>query len=193
MPRLIFVLALVFALAGCADLKRFASSAEGHPIVVDSRIFVQGVKDLDWPKVHGAALRLQDAYVVLAGSRTLRHEYGPVCVNALEEHFEVLGLGSIRIVRDSGLVKLIERGGTLSTVDAATIGPRVVHVGEGRVLDVPHEVAHTIQWAEADDSFLIQYLPVVVLGGYEQSVFEIQAKAQALDFTDNYGVVCEFT
>ena len=191
MSRFIFVIALVFALSGCADLKQFTNSAESHPIVVDSQTFVQGVTDLDWPKVHGAALRLQDAYVVIAGSRTLRHEYGPICVNALEEHFKVSGLGSIRIVRDSELVTLIERWGTLSTVYAVTIGPRVVHVGKDQVLDVPHEVAHTIQWAEADDSFLIQYLPVVVLGGYEQSVFEIEAKAQATAFTDQYGVVCE--
>lgn len=187
----IFVIAIL-SFSGCAQIKSLISVASDQPIARDAKALVAGIKHLDWPAVHDNALRLQDAYVVLSGAETLRHEYGLICTTALETFFDDPTIGTARILRRSPLIDLIEKIGTLRNINAITIG-RVIHVGKSKVLNLPHEVEHVQQWRNAGSSFAVQYLPTILVlnkTGYDKSIFEQQARKQDIAFTDQYGPVC---
>ena len=185
---------VLFILVGCSQLHRLGETVVHNPVVQDIEAFGKGVVARDWKVVHDSGLRLQDAYVVLSGAKTLKEEYGAECSAALSLFYVSPDIGSIRIVRDSKLIDVIEKVGTLRSINAMTIGPRVIHVGKGKVLNAPHEVAHTQQWVVAEETFPLQYLPTVILlnrSGYEMSVFEQDARMVAAEFQKQYGPVCD--
>lgn len=192
MTRYIGLLVIAGMFMGCAQLKNPFHTVLAHPISQDSKALIVGIKHLDWPAVHDNALRLQDAYVVLGGAETLWHEYGPTCTTALEAFFDDPTIGTVRILRKSPLIGLVEKVGTLRSINAITIG-RVIHVGKNKVLNLPHEVEHIQQWRNAGSSFAVQYLPTILVlnkTGYNKSIFEQQARQQDITFTAQYGAVC---
>lgn len=181
-------------LTGCVGLKGAIQSVLDSPIAQDTKAFGEAVADRDWKGVHDSALRLQDAYVVIAGAQTIEQEYGAECASALSMFFVDGHIRTIRIVRDSPLIALVEKVGALRRIDAMTLGPRVIHVAKGSSLPLVHEVAHALQWQTTQHTFLLQYLPLIILGGgegYEASVFEQDAKMVAREFRDEHGVICE--
>ena len=193
---MVAALALV-AFVGCADLKgtflEIKHTVLASPVVQDAQLFGQAIVDRNWKEVHDSGLRLQDAYVVLAGAQTIEAEYGRECAATLTTFFASSHVGSIRILRDSKVIDVVESVGTLRNVYAMTLGPNVIHVGKDKPLDLVHEVAHTAQWASAQSTFLLQYLPVVILGGgegYEASVFERDARMVSHEFHEEFPGVC---
>lgn len=200
MRSVVLALAVLVVVSGCGWISGVIESPAVNAIVKDAEAFGTAVMkcstlkdDCRWKDVHDSALRLQDAYVVLAGVRTIEEEYGGDCATALSLFFMDDDISTVQIMYDSPFIALLEQIGPLRRIDALTIGPRVIHVRKGATLPLAHEVAHIVQWASAQETFLIQYLPVVLLAGgegYTASVFEQDAMLASDEFTKGYGAVC---
>jgi len=193
--RLILAAVVAGMLAvGCAEIRPYIDGLLGMPPVKDVKAFGEAVADRDWPAAHDTFLRIQDTYVAIMGANTIEEEYGSECTSAMSMFFVSGNISTVKILRDSPITDLIESVGSLRTVYAVTIGPRVIHVGKGHPLDLVHEVSHIVQWESAQSTFPLQYLPTVILmgsEGYRASVFEQDAIMQSWEFQKEYGDVCE--
>ena len=184
---------LIITLTSCTHLESFVEMVKGSPIAQDTNAFMKAAGEKDWAAMHVSALTLQEYYVVVKGAKRIDEDYSPACVEALGEHFEDATVGSIQVVRESELVWLFEvvgkKLGMMSRVDAITIG-RVIHVGKGKVVPLPHEIVHTAQWDVLGEMFVPQYYAGVLVVGYKNSWFEVVAMRVQENFVDHYGDVC---
>ncbi len=195
MMKLIGLMICLAMLSGCAQLQGLMKDVVPNNVTPfdGTTLLIEGIVTKDWKKAYEGIIVMQDFYVALFGAQTIAEEYSAECVTSLEIFFNDFEVGNMYVLRESPVVREIEKRSNLFSINAITIGPNVIHVGKGKVLNVPHEVTHRQQALEAGETYWVQYLPVILMflkTGYEKSFFEQDAREQDALFVETFGNVC---